>query len=249
MFVQILCCAKVQQLNAAVPLDHDIIRADVPVDDPLPVDLAKVLHHRAEQGIARRVGHGTFPPQTCLQGLALHIVHDDIGSLVCQKRLPHTHHGRDILHPCHLARFFQEIILCILTAAVEFIAAAPVKLTFTFPAHGGTGRIIFLDRHPALQREVKANIRDAKTAAPQHVAHKILAVQDRIAGHCLRRLGGFLCIKAAKRACTAPESRQFPHTVRAAIDLHDRFLTFPKLSIFHAPDFLIYIRRFLPQLY
>ena len=104
--VQVFCRAQVQQDKLAVTLHHDVIRADVPVNDAVLMDFRQRLHDGRHQADAGAVIHGAFPLQFFQQCFALDKVHDDIGCLILDEDRIHAHHTGNAPQLRHFPCFF-----------------------------------------------------------------------------------------------------------------------------------------------
>ena len=82
---QVLRRAQVQNLHLAARRQHQVVRADVPVDKPCLMHLLHGLNGGEENAfrLFPRQRAGLFQPR--FQRLAFHEVHDDIGRLVFLK--------------------------------------------------------------------------------------------------------------------------------------------------------------------
>ena len=104
--VQILCRAQVQQDKLAVTLHHDVVRADVPVNDAVLMDFRQRLHDGRHQADAGAVIHGASPLQFFQQGLALDEVHDDVGGLILDENGLDPDDTGNTAQLCHFPCFF-----------------------------------------------------------------------------------------------------------------------------------------------
>lgn len=90
----------------AVVLHHDVVRADVPVNDAVLMDFGQCLHDGGHQADAGAVIHGAFPLQFFQQSFALDKVHDDIGCLILDEDRIHAHHTGNAPQFRHFPCFF-----------------------------------------------------------------------------------------------------------------------------------------------
>ena len=222
--IQILCRAQVQKDGLAVRLHHDIVRADVPVNDTVLVDFCQRPHDGRHEPDAAVKVHGAVLLHFLLQRLALDKVHDDVGGLIlCEDRF----HPDDVGNPaqlCHFPGFLQKAVEAPLGAGFPHHGAAPHHGGAVFPAdHAGACGEIFLDGDLLLQQQIKSDIGDAEAALPQHFAHQILSVQDRT-GLQRERLRVHAAVSAPAFRTVGDPSRQVVHTFHTSAYFHSPFL-------------------------
>ena len=222
--VQILRRAKIQQNQLAVRPHHDVVRADVPVDNAVLMDFCQCLHDGGHEFDAAVKVHGAVLLQFFQEGLALDEVHDDVGRFVLDENRFHPHDAGNAPKLCHFPGFLQETVEAFLSAGFSHHGAAPHHGGVTVPAdHAGAHGIVFLDGNLLLQQQVKANVGDAKTALTQHFAHEVLSLQNRS-----RFQGEGLRVRAAVGASAFRADgfsrRQRVHTFHASAYFHIPFL-------------------------
>ena len=156
--------AEVQDADLAALGQHDIVRADIAVDDPGFMDVFQRDHSRHQKIQRLFPVHGAVFVQPVLQGPAVQILHDDICRLVFLEII------LDADDAVFLAEFREHHGL-----AVKLLAVFPERLRL-FPNAGDdvkrhcsipvdeTGHIVFLDRHTCIQDLVPALVGDSETA-------------------------------------------------------------------------------------
>ena len=178
--VQVLGRAKVKQNQPAVRPHHDIVRADVPMDNAMLVNFCQRLNDGRQQGQAGVEGHRPLPLQLFQQRLALDEVHDNVSRFILDENGLHSHNAGNAAQLRHFPGFFQEAVEALLGAGLSHHGVAPHHHGAVFPAdHAGAHGEIFFDRDLLFQQKVKAYVGDAEAALPQHFAHQILSVQNR----------------------------------------------------------------------
>ena len=108
--------AEVQQTDLAV-LQHQIVRGDIPVDEPI------FMHHaqRPEQGLQQGkelLGGDAASPllHQIVEVGALDVLHDDIGGVVGLEIVPNSYDGLLLVHAGHGPGLAQEFLLAPLKA-------------------------------------------------------------------------------------------------------------------------------------
>ena len=102
---KILGCAQVQNLNASVMTHHEIIRADIPVDNAQIMHLGQGFNGREENA------PGLIPAQSAvlihqrLQRSSLRKVHDNVSGIVLGEHLADMDNTADTGNLCHFSRF------------------------------------------------------------------------------------------------------------------------------------------------
>ena len=180
-----VCGAKIQQNGAVVAAaDHDIVRADVAVNDAAAMHLGQSRDQGEEVAAHLLPAQRRIPMRNKLrEGLTVDILHDDVDRVVGLEG------GMD-LHDVRLrgdagdgAAFSQGAP----AAAGEIILAVGIGLQRMAGAVAGRhlpGEV-FLDRHAPLQGEVDADVSDAEAAVPLLHADEVLVHQ-----HSLREVTG-----------------------------------------------------------
>ena len=222
--VQVLRRAQIQQNQLAVRPHHDVVRADVPVDNAVLMDFCQCLHDGGHEFDAAVKVHGAVLLQFFQEGLALDEVHDDVGCFVLDENRFHPHDAGNAPKLCHFPGFLQETVEAFLSAGFSHHGAAPHHGGVPLPAdHTGAHGIVFLDSDLLLQQQVKADVGDAKTALTQHFAHEVLSLQNRS-----RFQGEGLRVRAAVGASAFRADgfsrRQRVHTFHTSAYFHIPFL-------------------------
>ncbi len=173
---------KVQQAHPPA-FQHEVVRRNVPVDQPRLVHMGQRLEQRLqhdEQLVRRNAAAPLF--HQIAEGCPLDVLHDDIGGVVHLEKVPHAHNHLLLVHPRHDLRFAEEFLLASFKAAGRRADKAGYRQRCGGVAGGAIHRIVFLDRHLELQPQVAPDIGDAKAAFAQHPPHQIPVHQ-----HCARR--------------------------------------------------------------
>ena len=177
---------EVQEPGPAVGEDHDIVRADVPVDDVRLMDILQGLHDGLQQLQQLLRLHGAGAADPLRQGLAMEVLHDDIGGIVLLEAAADMDHRRLILEFGQGPGFPQEPGLTggILLPDLGGIASDIAGHRMVTGDH--KAGVVLLDRHRGLQIGIPAQVSDAKAALAQHPAHHILAPEHRAHGELMR---------------------------------------------------------------
>ena len=80
--------SQVQQHSPAVGLDHDVVRADIPMDNTCLMHEAHGIHQGKEKTGTLLCCHDPIHQQGLFQCPPLHIVHGNIGCVVFVKYIP-----------------------------------------------------------------------------------------------------------------------------------------------------------------
>ena len=112
-------CTEVQQLHTAAR-EHNVVRADVAVDNTLCMDPLQRAHHGQQQ--VKRLLHGqlAFTLQIGRKRLALEIFHDDVSRVVFFKKIAHIHDACLTGELRQTARFAQEALASLLEHCAIF---------------------------------------------------------------------------------------------------------------------------------
>ena len=173
------CTAKINQPHLSI-LQHQIVRRDVPMDQSRPMQVGQCAEQWLDQRkqLIRRYPTAALCHQIC-KGRALDILHDNIGGVVCFKKVTNTHNHLLFIHLCHRSGFLQKSGLAALKAgtcrrnaeADQFLGNSGISTDLVH-------RIIFLDRHLQLQPQVTADVGDTKTAFSQHSSYQVSVHQQ-----------------------------------------------------------------------
>ena len=165
--------AEVQKAHRAL-LQHEIIRADIPMDESQRVHGAQGAKERLENGeelLRRDAAAALIHPG--FEVRAVHVLHDDVRRFVLFKKVPDADDLRALVHLGHGARLVEEPRLPLLEALGHFSG----KLRDAVGCLCHSGHLIrgeeFLNSHPQLQAKIIANIGDAEAALPQDAPHQI----------------------------------------------------------------------------
>lgn len=170
--------AKVDEHHLALFGQEDVVRADVPMQQPGGMHALQGAHDGQHDLHQLVKGHGLAAAahQHVLEGDALQVVHHQVGRVVFGKEIAHAHDAGLSVEARQRARLLQEGF----QALVEALFPLPGKgsdLRLT----GGAARAIlgqvFLDGQLNAKHQVVGQVRGAKAAMAQPLAYQILARQ------------------------------------------------------------------------
>ena len=222
--------AEIQQLRRAAFGDHDVVRADVPVDEAAGMDLRQRFRDGGQQ-LHRLPVVRFFRELFQIGGQrdALHEFHDDIGGVVLLKIVLHPHDVGDIVQPRQRLRLVDAFADAGGKALLEVLGgiaaddAGPDRFT-PYEAR----REILLDGDPDLQGHIIPGVGDAEAALSQRPADDVPVFQNDAVAQVmrLRRVGGV--VEPAPLADRRPVQRG--KAIEAALVAHTRFSSFSCLS-------------------
>ena len=209
--------AEIKQFCASVPKDHDIVRADIPVDDPQLMNLAQRVHHRPQdrKNLLNRNSPGPQPDKV-LQVDTLHILHDDIRRIVRPKEIMDMNNGWDVPKLRQGPGLSEETLPGAFKKRPAFPAGARHRQRLRAVSAHETVGVVFLHRNRHIQIQVPAQIGDPKAALSQHPSDQVLFPKDR--PH--RKLMGQIIPGRIIAAVFTDELRRFLHTAQAPSFLH-----------------------------
>ena len=198
------CRAEVQQLGAPVPQHHDVVGADVPVDDAAGMDMLQRADDRQQQVDRLGGGQAAVFLQIVLEGHPVQEVHDDVGGAVFLAEIPHPHDAGLLIEAGQHPGLAQKLFLV-------FVEGVPMGAQGGEDIGGGfmvpvdiPGHVEFLDGDFQVQHGVAPGVGDAEAAFPQHPAH-LVPLFDEGAGHqVVGQHHIAACIKAAVPAHRRP---------------------------------------------
>ena len=179
--------AEVHQLEASVPEIHDIIRADIAMDNPRRVDLFKRAHHRQHQVKDLIDSHRAVGVQILIEIDTVKILHDDIRRTVRLKIIANVNDTLFAGEHRDAARLNQKPLFSLFKERALFIGAEGQRAFLVAVAIGIPGGIEFLDRDAHIQRGIAADIGDAEAALADRVANQIFMVENRTGAQMMRR--------------------------------------------------------------
>ena len=201
--------AEIHQLESSVFQLHQVVRADVPVDDPHLVHRLHGPEHRAQPREQVRSGDRAVLGSQFLQGLPLQKLHDDIGGVVLRKMVLHPDDLRDLVQLRHGLGLPEELLPAFLIGGlVSRGVAGHIQGDRDLPAHQEGGEVLF-DGHPLVQHRVPAQIGDAEAALSQDASHPVAPVQ-KAAGRNMMAGGlvGLPVLPAGRAGCPGVYRRQ-----------------------------------------
>ena len=195
---------EIDQPDAAVLQNHDVVRRDVPVNHSAVMDPLQRQHDRRQHGnrflrrnpSLRRDSRFLF--QILAQRDTVEIFHHEIGRFVCGEAVVDVDNAFLILKRGQALCFVQEFFL----AKLEIFAFFSCKNSQAALA-GAAGSIlagqIFLDCNLMQQQRVPREISHAEAAMPQCAANDVALFQDCARPHIGRKFRlGSLCIAAVR---------------------------------------------------
>ena len=179
--------AKIHELDRSVFQEHQVVRADVPVDDPLFVHGGHGSDHRLHHKEQVLCGTGALLLSDLLKGLALQKFHDNVGGVVLREVVQHPNDLRDLLQGRHGSGLPQKLLpaLGVLRLPRRGVAGH-VQRDSGFPLEKYGGEIL-LHGYPALQLDIQAQIGDPKPSGAQRPPQEIPLLEQ-----CSRRELTFL---------------------------------------------------------
>ena len=185
--------AKIQELDASSLIQHNIVRTDIPVDQPTLVDGFQRIHNGTENGQSLLHCKLSALPGNIMQQIhAADILHDDIRRVVLLKETSETHNLFHIVKFAERFRLPEEPVLAVgiyrcgsLHTALHPAAAGVI------PGDQAAG-IVFLDCHRNIQIPVPTHIGDAEPTLAQSFANQVFPIQNcshrQLMGGVLRSL-------------------------------------------------------------
>ena len=162
--------AEIQQLDAAVRRQDDVVRRHVPVDDTLFMNGAQGVHHRCQDPDGLLPGDlAALVLDVSLEALSLYVVHHEIGGAVLLKVAPHADDIGVSLELCQHPGLVQES----LHAVAEVLLPLPGVDGYLMVARGPDGHAVrqeLLDGDLDIQLVVPGQIGDAEAALAQDAA-------------------------------------------------------------------------------
>ena len=209
--------AEIQQLRAASGVEHDVVGADVPMDQLRLMDHLQGLHHRAEDPEGLLGGQpAALPGHIGSQVRSLDVLHDDVGSAVLLEEAVYTYHLRHIPEPCQGLGLPKEPLFADVVIGEHLLRGAVDRgADGAFPGDHGVG-IELLDRHRHVQIVIPAQIGDAETALAQSPADDILATKP--GPH--RQLVDLIILSHGPSAFFADSILRRTHTAGTAVLFH-----------------------------
>ena len=195
--------AEIQQLGPAAIQHHDVVGADVPVDDAVGMDPLQRAHHRHQQRHGVGGGQAAVALQVVFQVNAVQEVHDDVGGAVFLTEIPHAHNTGLLIEPGQDPRLAEEFFL-VFGEGVPMGAQGgkhrigSVVVAVDIPRH-----VKFLDSHLEVEHGSPAHIGDAEAAFAQHPAHLIPLLDQAARDQMVGQHGVGIAVKTALGANAA----------------------------------------------
>ena len=209
--------AEVQQPHRA-PLQHQVVRANIPVDQ------ARLVHglQGGKEGFdhVQQLAGGDAPAplgHQLLEGGAVHVLHDDVSGAVGLKKVPHADDLRLFVHLGHGPGLVDEAVLPLLIAPCGAGIAVHRQGYLGVAGHPVGGEVL-LDGHLEFQPQVAADIGDAEAALPQHSAYQV-TLHEHGARRQVVGQGG-VGPKGEAAAGAGLVTRHRRHTVGAIVSIH-----------------------------
>ena len=210
--------AKIQDPGLPVPIDHDIIGADISVDQTILMEHMQKPHEGAQDPVRFRKGNRPVSAHKFMQSNTVYIDHDHIGCIIGGKMLQNSccfrRRGISGLYDCFFFKSIQFRVIACFAVCRYSDGIIP-----GMPAAGKPFGIELLDRYLALQIYIPAQIGDPKTAFPQHPSNQIavLPVPQYGSGRQL-----VIPVHQSRRPAAAPAYRTLHgfHAVKTASGFH-----------------------------
>ena len=152
--------AEIQQLHGTIGHPHDVVGADVPVDDIGVVKLLQVLQQPGQAGNQLLGVDGAGLLHHTVKRRAVQIFHGDVCRTIDLKVVQNLHHRVHGRQGCQHFGLPQEVTL----AAGEDSLHAGSRSYLNTGALGALDGEIFLDGDPHLSAQIHGHIGDAETA-------------------------------------------------------------------------------------
>ena len=180
IIAEIMRRAKVKQNGRpAFPADHDVIGADIPMDNIGLVNSLQIRQQRKQQvGSLLPAERPALPHNPAGKRFARDVFHHNINRAVRRKSIVNVHHVRQRIHANDGSRLCNGAFFAALETIlpIRFIGIGVDRHIRT--AIGQPDRKIFLNRNNAIQKQIPADIGNAETAAAEHLADDILIPKD-----------------------------------------------------------------------
>ena len=174
--VQLSGGSEVHQFDGAALQQHDVVRADIPVNDAHLVDLFQRVHdgpHPFKDIVGRKAGQS----QDGAQVMSVQVLHDDIGGVVGFKKVPDRNHARVICKLRQCPGLAEKFLFSFLDGIhLSLIRDGDLRGKSHVSAGDPTG-VIFLDGYPGIQQQIPANVGNAESTLTQRTPDQISAVQ------------------------------------------------------------------------
>ena len=182
--------AKVQQFDLSIFCDVNVIRCDIPMDDPLFMHFVQDRQKRYHDLTHLLRAHHTIPFDQRLDRIPFDIFHHQIGSIILFKGMIHGDDGTLFskqrqplrLHAKTLPSLFKQF------PTILVIDHDPLLMCVS---PGQMHRQIFLDRYLLTQKGIPANVGNAKTSIAQHVPNIETIVEQRSGQQLIRLCPAF----------------------------------------------------------
>ena len=185
---------QVEQLDAAVLAQEDVARLQVPVHQPLAVDVRQRAR-RLQPDLHRLLERQRTAGQARLQGLAAQQLHHQVGAAVAGAGLVERHHAL-----VRQAGGGSRLLLELLVGPLVPGAARPQRLQRHLPAQVAVERLV--DRAEAAAPQLPQDLEAVEdVAGPEHVGPGLRTVLVGRRGELLDELrersglGGWRCLR------------------------------------------------------
>ena len=161
------------QVPLVVRRQENIIRRDIPVDNPLFVDALQGLQHGHHQVQGLLLGKAALFRQIFLQRPAVQKLHGDIGRSVGLEAVIHMDDAADVAHLGQALALLQKAVQALLILGQLLFTVQQHDLLLIRHAGGKLAGQIFLDGNAALEHGVPRDIGNSKAAVAHHPADHI----------------------------------------------------------------------------
>ena len=169
---------EIQQLYFPRFQKENIIRSDIPVNNPMLMYGLQAVQHAQYNGKGLFHRHFPLSVQPGLERFAIQIFHHDIGRIIFLKKVKNMGNSRNISklrQPLGLIQSLSHSYLKL------FLFVSSVNCHFSLIEHtsGKFHREIFFDRHLFAEQTVVSNIGNSKSPGAQHLSHHVSACKNR----------------------------------------------------------------------
>ena len=197
----IACRAEIHQLQLAALCQHQVIGADVAVDNALGVNDAQTAHDGQHQRHQLLQLKAAARIDVVLEGLAVEELHDDVGGAVCLEVIQNIHDTLFLGERSDVLRLKQEALDALAEKNLSALRHNDSRGLLVGAVRRTRG-IKLLDGDALGERGVQTDIGDAEAAFSENLAHQITSRQHGAAQQVIRRIGTLSCrvVKAAVAA-------------------------------------------------
>ena len=192
--------AEIKELHLAVVCQRDIVRRDIPVDDPLRMHGFKSLHDRQKYPLCLLPGYAPSPlSDIAFQALALYILHCEIRCPVFLEKAAHFYNIGVSRKSGQRCRFFQKDSLAKGKAVTVCYIIGLYRPGACARGHGAGEILFYCDQFFCIV--VLRNVGDAESSLPEHTSGDVFTVQDRPVRKRLRIFALCFAVQGESAVC------------------------------------------------